>query len=87
MNDEKPYKEEGSLRTFSPDVFDYDQEWHVDFEDRKIIVLESNGWKLQFDNQVPQPLEKNQEIFIEKMTWHRIIKGEGQLIVKILKLS
>lgn len=87
MNDNKPYLVEGDIRTFSPDVFDYDLEWHVDFEDRKIIVLESNGWCLQFDNEVPRPLQKDQEIFIKKMTWHRIIKGEGQLIVKIFKLS
>jgi hypothetical protein len=87
MNDKKPYIEIENIRTFSPDVFDYDLEWHVDFEDRSIKVLETAGWKIQFDNQIPQELEKDQEIFIEKMTWHRIIKGTGPLIVKITKLS
>lgn len=83
----KPYVEDGSIRIFSPDVFDYELEWHVDFEDRIIKVIDSSGWKLQFDNQIPQGLEINQEIFIEKMTWHRIIKGDGQLVVQITKLS
>lgn len=83
----KPYDEEGSVRMFSPDVDEYDLEWHVDYEDRIVNVIQSDGWKLQFDNQIPQELIKNQEIFIEKMAWHRIIKGAGQLIVKITKLS
>lgn len=87
MDDNKPYVEVNDIRTFLPDVFDYDLEWHVDFEDRLVKVIESSGWKIQFDNQIPQELEKDQEFFIEKMTWHRIIKGAGPLIVKITKLS
>jgi hypothetical protein len=86
MND-KPYKEDDCIRTFYPDVHDYDLEWHVDFEDRMIDVVESDGWKLQFDNQIPQILSVGQRIFIEKMAWHRIIRGVGQLKVKITKLS
>lgn len=83
----QPYVEEGSLRFFSSTVDDAEFEWHVDFEDRLITILKSNNWKLQLDETIPQKLIVGQEIFIEKFTWHRIIKGEGDLVVKIIKLS
>lgn len=84
---DKPYVEDGDIRIFSPDVFDYELEWHVDFEDRIVKIIDTSGWKIQFDNQIPQELTKNQKIFIKKMTWHRIIRGDGQLVVQITKLS
>lgn len=87
MISNKPYIEEDSIRTFSPDVEDEELEWHVDFEDRMITIIQSENWKLQFDNKIPQALLNGQEILIKKMAWHRIIKGDGPLIVKITKLS
>ncbi len=83
----KPYKEEDSIRTFSTDVNCEELEWHVDFEDREITILKSGGWLLQFDNEIPNPLKDGQKIFIKSFSWHRIIKGNQPLIVKIIKLS
>jgi hypothetical protein len=83
----KPYTEKDSIRTFETNVDDYELEWHIDFEDRIVKIIQASNWKLQFDNKVPNTLFNNQEIFIEKMAWHRIIKGDGPLIVQITKLS
>ena len=75
------------IRTFDPDVADEELVWHRDLEDRKIIVIESGGWGYQLDNQLPLPLEEGQELFIPKMLWHRVIKGNEKLVVQIKKLS
>jgi hypothetical protein len=84
---EVPYIEDGSIRTFPIDVDNEELEWHVDFEDRDITVLQSGGWLLQLDNEIPKPLRDGQKIFIKSFSWHRIMKGREPLIVKIIKLS
>ena len=38
----------------------------------------------QIDNELPIKFDKT--IFIEKMVWHRVIKGDGDLQLKIKKL-
>ena len=35
------------------------------------------------DNQIPKQLKEGQTIFIPKGVYHRVIKGDGELIVKI----
>lgn len=59
--------------------------WHRDREDREVRVLNSNGWKLQLDNQLPVYLEEGKTYFIEKFLFHRVIKGKGDLVVEITK--
>lgn len=61
--------------------------WHQDREDRLIKVIKSNGWGYQLDNQLPLRLIDNQELFIPRMIYHRVIKGDGPLIVEIIKIS
>lgn len=75
------------IRTFDPDVADEELVWHRDLEDREIIVIESGGWGYQLDNQLPLPLEEGQELFIPKMLWHRVIKGNEKLVVQIKKIT
>ena len=70
-------------RTFEEDVDDGELLWHRDREDRIIEVIEGNNWKLQMDNELPFILEKNQKYFIPKGIYHRAIKGEGKLKIKI----
>ena len=74
------------IRTFAPDVAGEELVWHRDLEDRKIIVIKSGGWGYQLDNQLPLPLEEGQELFIPKMLWHRVIKGNNKLVVQVKKL-
>jgi len=45
-----PYHHEGTIRTFSKDVDEWDLIWHKDKQDRYITVLEGEGWKFQKDN-------------------------------------
>jgi quercetin dioxygenase-like cupin family protein len=81
----RPYTESGNVRTFDPDVDAHELVWHRDREDRTITVLEGDGWGIQFDNQLPQPLLVGDNIFIEKMTYHRLLLGTSTLRVHIDK--
>ena len=65
----KPYKDSSNIRVFSKDVKPLELVWHKDDEDRNIEILEGEGWKFQFDNELPLTLTKGDRIFITK---HRI---------------
>jgi len=60
-----------------------DLKWHMDDEDRTITVLEKTNWQFQFEDQLPVPL--NSPIFIRRHQWHRLIKGDGSLMISIYK--
>jgi len=70
-------------RTFKSGINEHELKWHFDERDRKVKVVKSNGWKLQMDNEIPKQLKEGQTIFIPKGVYHRVIKGDGELIVKI----
>lgn len=75
---------EGKIRrTFSPDVESEELKWHQDLMDRKVTILESGGWSFQMDNSMPNKLSNAEQILIPKFAWHRVIKGDGDLIVEI----
>ena len=78
-------KENGNVkyRTFNSDVDEFELKWHRDKEDRKVTIIESTGWKYQTDNKLPIDLNEGDEIFIPKETFHRVIKGEGDLKIKV----
>lgn len=57
--------------------------WHWDGEDRLVEPLCDTDWQFQFDNELPQRIYK--EIFIPAGMIHRVIKGTGELVVKITK--
>jgi hypothetical protein len=83
-----PFEEEKEseniyIRTFSKDIDEYELKWHWDEEDRLIQSLEETDWEFQFDNELP--IKFNKEIFIPKGAMHRIIKGTGDLKLKIIK--
>lgn len=80
----RPYQEEGQVRTFSEDVQEFELVWHRDKEDRVVKPLHKTDWKFQLDNDIPRVIEN--EIFIPRETYHRLIKGTGNLKVNILKL-
>ena len=84
-----PFKEsqiEGNLylREFEESVDIDDLEWHRDREDRIVEIIGETDWQLQMDNELPKIM--NGMIFIPKETYHRIIKGNGDLKVRITKL-
>ena len=72
------------IRTFDPFNTHIDEYiWHRDKNDRVITVLDGNGWKLQFDNELPFDINKNDTIKIQKMIYHRIIPGKNKLRILI----
>lgn len=68
---------------FSKDVDELDLVWHRDHNDRKIVVIKGNGWKLQKDNEEPVIMEHGVLYEIRAMEYHRILKGYGDLVIKI----
>lgn len=87
----KPWKEfdllNGDiLRVFDKDFPEEDLVWHRDHEDRRIYVIESRGWKLQMDNKEPVHLFRNFQHTIQKDEYHRLIKGHGNLVIRVKKL-
>ena len=85
----KPYTEfkdkEGDVtRLFYERVNPQKLKWHMDDEDRIIQALHKNNWQFQLEDQLPVPL--NKPIFIERHQWHRLIKGDGSLMIKVTKI-
>ena len=72
-------------RVFEEDVFDEELIWHRDRKDRDVYVIEANGWKFQFDNELPFELQEGDTLHIRKMDYHRIIRGIGKLVLKIVE--
>jgi hypothetical protein len=46
-------------------------------------VLSGNGWELQKEDKLPEELEIGKDYFIIKNNYHRVIKGEGDLVLRI----
>jgi len=69
------------IREFNENIDPIELMWHRDDEDRTIEILGETNWKLQLDNELPTSL--NQPIFIPRHEWHRVIKGDGNLRLKI----
>jgi hypothetical protein len=87
QDDELPFKEvnENGIkkRVFKESTDNHELKWHFDLNDRKVKIVKSNGWMFQMDNQLPVRLNEGDVISIPKGMYHRVIKGKGDLIVKI----
>ena len=86
---ENPYfeyiiNENEVIRIFENDNLGIEELWHQDLEDRIVEALELTDWLVQLDDSLPIVL--NKPIFIPKHMHHRVIKGTGHLLVKIIKL-
>jgi len=71
------------IREFNENIDPIELLWHQDSEDRTIEILEETNWKIQLENHLPTSLKER--IFIPKYEWHRVIKGTGNLKLKIHK--
>lgn len=75
---------EGKIRrTFFPDTEEDELKWHQDLKDRKVTIVENEGWEFQMENCLPSKLLVAEQIYIPKFVWHRVIKGNGKLVVDI----
>ena len=80
---EKTISENVRVRKFDASVPETALEWHRDRLDRVVEVIHGNGWMFQRDNQIPFMINPGDEIKIEALEWHRIIKGKEDLVLKI----
>jgi len=86
----KPYDEitlsdNEFIRTFSGSLDNDELKWHWDEEDRIIESLHETNWMFQFDNELPIKIQG--KIEIKKGVWHRLIKGDSDIRIKIKKIS
>ncbi len=71
------------IREFDNNIDPIELLWHRDNENRTIEIIGNTDWQVQLENQLPTSL--NTPIFIERHQWHRVIKGTGNLRLKIYK--
>jgi hypothetical protein len=71
------------IREFTKNIDPIELMWHRDDEDRTLEIIGETDWQIQLDNSLPILLEGN--IFIPRHEWHRVIKGQKNLLVKINK--
>lgn len=86
----KPYKDTSVdgviIRKFVGDE-EGEYVWHRDLKTRCVTVVAGSAWYIQFDNELPQELKCGESVWIPQMVYHRVIKGEDNLIVKIRELE
>jgi hypothetical protein len=89
----KPYIDHEStdeyiIREFDQNIDPIELMWHRDDESRLVEVIKAgNGWKFQYDNKLPQDLTPNLILNIERHDYHRVIKGNENLLIKIHKIK
>jgi hypothetical protein len=71
-----------SIRIFKSDIDEESLMWHRDREDRIIESIGDTDWKIQIDNELPKVIDK---AFIPMGVYHRVIKGTGDLKIKLIK--
>jgi len=60
--------------------------WHRDAQDRTVVILESAGWRIQHEDEMPITLRPGDVLQIESYTWHRILPGTGNLVAVIKEI-
>ena len=70
-------------RVFDQDVAEEKLIWHRDKKDRIVNIVHNTGWRFQKDNELPQEIPEGTTISISRYVYHRLIKGDGPLIVEI----
>jgi quercetin dioxygenase-like cupin family protein len=71
------------IRTFSKDVETDELKWHFDNENRRVTILEGDGWQFQMDDELPIELKVGSVYNIPKGVYHRIKRGINNLKIKI----
>ena len=71
------------IREFKQDTDSGEFVWHRDREDRIVESIGETDWMVQIDNELPKSL--NEKVFIPMGVYHRVIKGTGDLKIKLVK--
>jgi len=72
------------IRVFSQDTDSGEYMWHRDREDRIVESIGETDWMIQIDNELPKVINR---VFIPMGVYHRVIKGTGDLKIKLQKLN
>jgi len=80
---QKEHSENTFIRKFEEKTSSDEFKWHKDNEDRIVTPMHKTNWMFQRENKLPEPIVN--EIKIKAGEWHRIIKGTGDLELKIIK--
>ena len=83
-----PFKEEivsdnVFIREFKQDTDSGEFMWHRDREDRIIESISETDWMIQLDDELPKVIKG--EVFIPMGVYHRVIKGTGDLKIRLQK--
>ena len=83
-----PFKEEIVsdnifIREFKQDTDSGEFMWHRDRENRIIEPIGETDWQIQLDDELPKVIQG--EVFIPMGVYHRVIKGTGDLKIKLIK--
>ena len=70
------------IRVFSQDTDSGEYMWHRDREDRIVESIVETDWMIQIDNELPKVIDK---VLIPMGVYHRVIKGTGDLKIKLIK--
>lgn len=81
---DKEYKDY-IIRTFDESIDLINLMWHRDKCDRIIKAINNTDWLIQLDNEYPKSF--NEETFIPKETYHRLIKGTKSCKIKIINIE
>lgn len=73
------------IREFNQETDSGEFMWHRDHEDRIIESIEKTDWMIQIDNELPKLIEG--KVLIPMGVYHRLIKGKGDLKIKLNKLN
>jgi hypothetical protein len=88
--EDKPYLEdldrERRYRKFDENLDESELVWHRDAEDRLVYPINDTDWMFQFEDRLPRYMSLDEAIFIPKNTFHRVIKGSGELGVEIIEV-
>ena len=71
------------IREFSQYTDSGEMSWHRDRESRIIESIGDTDWMIQLDDELPKKIEG--EILIPMGVYHRLIKGTGDLKIKLIK--
>lgn len=79
------FVQNGNIRTIENDPSHFI--WHQDEFDRIISLISGDKWFLQMEHQLPEKIEKNKNMYIQKEVWHRVFctntNAENHLIISI----
>jgi hypothetical protein len=70
-------------RILSCDIDSNELVWHRDKHNRIVEIIQAGEWKFQSEDELPISLTDNMKIYINKETFHRVIKGTKDLIILI----